>query len=218
MSDGRDRFPYESFVCTKCGLGKPLSSYQKRQRKDGTWWHGTVCHSCGKNPEKTAEYRRRRVESGEAAVYSREWRRKNPGKAAEYVRAWQQRNPEHYGNYMQENPWVQRIYNARRRAENYGARLEEFNTKDLLRAWRLAGVDSGICMYCGAESASIDHIAPFTMGGAHAIDNCVPACGDCNSGKHNFTLHAWVNDHSRRELRPDVIERVDAYRKAVKCA
>lgn len=51
----------------------------------------------------------------------------------------------------------------------------------------------GRCYYCGLvldweTTFTIDHIVPRSKGGKHHIENVVPCCRSCNSGKGNRTL------------------------------
>ena len=50
------------------------------------------------------------------------------------------------------------------------------------------------CAYCGRSGIRLtqDHIVPVTKGGSHTIDNVVPACGSCNSGKNNYDLVVFL--------------------------
>ena len=44
--------------------------------------------------------------------------------------------------------------------------------------------DGWQCVYCGAtDELQIDHIVPFSRGGACAIDNAMVLCGPCNRAK-----------------------------------
>lgn len=197
-------------ACQKCGETKDPDEYPKLRSR--------ICAECqGKSKAESGKLLRNlRTASGESAAYSREWRKRNPGKAAGYVRKWQSKNPTAYHDYMQENRWVQRVYNARRRAAQASARLDPFTTKDLLAAWHRADVDIDRCLYCDSASTGMDHIVPFSRGGAHVIENCVPACGKCNSSKHDFLLESWVDmPNMRRPLYLDVLERVYAYQQVV---
>lgn len=39
------------------------------------------------------------------------------------------------------------------------------------------------CIYCRDVYTDLDHYIPVSRGGLTTVDNCVPACGDCNSSK-----------------------------------
>jgi len=44
--------------------------------------------------------------------------------------------------------------------------------------------DGWQCVYCGAtEELQIDHVVPFSRGGACSIDNAAVLCGPCNRSK-----------------------------------
>lgn len=56
------------------------------------------------------------------------------------------------------------------------------------RAQRVAvyARDGGACVFCDTtESLSIDHIVPWSKGGAHAMSNFQTLCRSCNSRKGN---------------------------------
>jgi len=50
---------------------------------------------------------------------------------------------------------------------------------------------SGPCVYCGVAATSVDHIRPLARGGYETAGNLVPACGSCNSSKHDRLLIDW---------------------------
>jgi hypothetical protein len=52
-------------------------------------------------------------------------------------------------------------------------------------------IASGPCVYCPAPATSVDHVRPLARGGHEAEYNLVPACGSCNSSKHNRLLIEW---------------------------
>lgn len=61
------------------------------------------------------------------------------------------------------------------------------------------------CVYCAEVYTDLDHYIPFSRGGATSVDNCVPACGECNSSKH-ATM-------PRDFLLPDDADEIEAYLK-----
>lgn len=52
-------------------------------------------------------------------------------------------------------------------------------------------IASGPCVYCSAPATSVDHVRPLARGGHEAEYNLVPACGSCNSSKHDRLLTDW---------------------------
>lgn len=62
-------------------------------------------------------------------------------------------------------------------------------------------IATGYCTYCMAPlppgEGTIDHVTPIAHGGAHHIDNLVPACHSCNSSKQDSDLLSWLAWKSR---------------------
>lgn len=44
------------------------------------------------------------------------------------------------------------------------------------------------CAYCGGKAETIDHVIPRSRGGAHAWENCVACCAQCNHRKADRML------------------------------
>lgn len=51
--------------------------------------------------------------------------------------------------------------------------------------------NNGRCVYCGDPSEEMDHVIPFSDGGADALSNLVPACRACNRQKRNRNPAEW---------------------------
>ncbi|MBB0993791.1 hypothetical protein G6010_05335 [Dietzia sp. SLG510A3-3B2-2] len=48
------------------------------------------------------------------------------------------------------------------------------------------------CYYCGSSfPTEVDHLIPFSRGGADSLDNFVPACRRCNRDKSTYTPEEW---------------------------
>lgn len=140
--------------------------------------------------------RRWRSENPEAAKAATEaWRVRNAERYAESKRAWDARNgdkrlqsaraarmadPERYrvalATWKAENRERVRDYQRKRRAAGYGGAL---GAADGERLWDECGGQCSICAepidrslpWPDPESASLDHIRPLSMGGAHDQDN-----------------------------------------------
>lgn len=59
----------------------------------------------------------------------------------------------------------------------------------------------GRCGYCGTgKGKTVDHIRSFSKGGCDFIDNCLPACKDCNNAKDSLSVEefrdmlSWVRE------------------------
>ena len=72
------------------------------------------------------------------------------------------------------------IYHRRRAAER---QVESTFTREQWAALKAAYANC--CAYCGKASQrlTIDHVIPLSQGGPHVVQNIVPACKPCNSGK-----------------------------------
>lgn len=59
------------------------------------------------------------------------------------------------------------------------------------------------CTYCGCQGPwEMDHVIPFTRGGADNWTNLVPACEDCNKRKNAKTPIEWAVEAEFRERWP----------------
>ena len=55
----------------------------------------------------------------------------------------------------------------------------------------------------------IEHVVPISKGGAHDIDNIVPACAACNSSKGAKDMDSWYQEQPFfSEIRLQKIKRV----------
>ena len=74
-----------------------------------------------------------------------------------------------------------------------------------LRAWALTVEHfQSKCAYCGKRPFQIlEHVLPIALGGGTTVENCVPACEECNGKKgsrHPDTLTGARMDAIRRYL------------------
>jgi hypothetical protein len=64
-----------------------------------------------------------------------------------------------------------------------------------LRRWEwraMVRAFGGNCAYCGRRALTVDHVVPLSRGGAHAIENVVPACHGCNMSKGVTGVDVWL--------------------------
>lgn len=135
--------------------------------------------------------------------YQPKWRQRNPEKPAEYTQTWRKRHPEKRAAYVQKymaenneairarhrswaknNPDKRRAHEARRRALEQGANINDFTAAQ----WKeLKELYQHCCAYCGKQGERLtqDHVIPLSKGGNHTLSNIVPACKSCNSRKRD---------------------------------
>jgi hypothetical protein len=66
------------------------------------------------------------------------------------------------------------------------------------------------CAYCGDAWSLVEHATPICRGGGTTIQNCLPACGRCNTKKGTLTIeeisikwrsnYYWGNDSRRTSV------------------
>lgn len=83
--------------------------------------------------------------------------------------------------YHSKHPEKRLEWQQRRRA----AKLKSGGMGVTAKQWlELKENYSNLCAYCAEKKPlTMDHIIPLSKGGEHDIDNIVPACKSCNSGK-----------------------------------
>lgn len=132
------------------------------------------------NPEKLAESIKKdnaRPEKKRQLYLSAKRRRKN----GEY-RRWQRSNPDKI-----------RKYNLNRANKNHDISEEEWSAcKEYF---------NNSCAYCGiTEHNAIErfnnrlHKEHVVHDGSNRLDNCVPACKECNSSKHTSDFEVWYRE------------------------
>ena len=94
--------------------------------------------------------------------------------------------------YRQKYPEVYRASNSKRRAKIVGA-ICKISTQDIIK---LKEKYNYCCAYCGQLNCKdnplqIDHMIPLSKGGAHVIDNLLPACRKCNLTKFVMNWNDW---------------------------
>lgn len=76
--------------------------------------------------------------------------------------------------------------------------------------------DNHTCQYCGSEGDTVDHVIPKSRGGRDTWENCVCACGYCNTRKNNRTPDEAQMALERAPKRPAYIPWVLVKRDASK--
>jgi 5-methylcytosine-specific restriction endonuclease McrA len=121
----------------------------------------------------------------------REWLAANTGRGHANAVAWHAAHP-----------WANRAYIRNREARKIGA-AGTCSEEQAAARWAMYG---GRCWMCGATATDDDHVKPLStrrmppgsQGGSNWPANIRPACGPCNSRKHD----RWPYTGSLKEARP----------------
>lgn len=75
--------------------------------------------------------------------------------------------------------------------------------------------DGFACVYCGAKAGGriklvIDHVHPFSQGGADELSNFVVACQSCNAGKSDYPVLTDVIPEAFTEDERDILNHGEA--------
>lgn len=181
-------------TCTKCKKSKPLSEYGLNGKR-------AACKKCLSSQNAARLRERRKIEPGFANKQnsrSAEWRENNPSARASYYQANIEREKENQRKWQQQNrPWTtseKKAYLKKWRSDNKDLKNSyERNRQHRKRAnggsvthkeWtELCAYYGNVCLRCGKEETTMDHIVPLSKGGPHSIENMQPLCGPCNSSK-----------------------------------
>jgi 5-methylcytosine-specific restriction endonuclease McrA len=172
-SVARRREPAPLVHCDRCG------AEFTRKRLNGRYCSRRCRESAG-------NMRAYRNDPERARQRWRDWYRKNRENVIAYVREWKQANPDRRS-----------IYERRRRAARFGGSgthsIDEVLALFEAYEWR--------CAYCGSgEELTIDHRVPLSRGGGDSIENLIPACGSCNSSKHDRPELSFRADRALEEF------------------
>jgi 5-methylcytosine-specific restriction endonuclease McrA len=111
----------------------------------------------------------------------------------EYFRRWNKENPERAA-----------MGRERRRVRQAGVESDGHTIAGLHAYWKTAGYDLQYCSYCDGfirnwKSSIGDHVVPLSKDGSDVLENLVPCCWTCNSGKGNRLLHTEWTPPNKRE-------------------
>jgi len=179
---GRPKVDHSALACTGCGA--PRDAGRSRCRACCTSARSATRR---RNPEASRTYLREwgarnpdKVKANTARRYA-----KNPERAKASARQWARNNPAKRSKIMV-------FQNAKRRSRlkaNGGNGFTRADWDELLKRC------AGLCAYCRmAPSESVDHFIPVSKGGAHNINNVVPACKHCNSWKRERDPVEWIRN------------------------
>ena len=191
-------------TCTGCLTKKPLEAFHRSP----TGKHGRVqkCIVCVSDYHRSYYVRVRDQKLRRQLQYSST----NRDREKERAKAWRVAHPERVRANNQRRYWSDpeiarkeslarqrrnpdqvRERGRRRKARcRNAARGTMISTDDIRHLFELHG---GLCGYCGTNKANtVDHMMPIVRGGAHEIENLVPACMGCNASKGRRTALEYL--------------------------
>ena len=179
----------ESKICPTCEQNKELSEYYSQFRKDGSIYYRRECKKCvgnrsikwmKDNPEayveqkieyaKTEKRIKFRFEEGvkqRKSGYSLSWTRAHPEKTKIYTQS-------HEDHIISKKEWIDEKEYFNNECAYCGLKLEDHYFTRL-----------------GITKNGDFHKDHLVHKGSNYIDNCIPACGRCNTSKHTATLDEW---------------------------
>lgn len=189
--------------CTVCGETKPLAEFYFIRRTRGPGRYDSDCKKCHNaysrayrlaNPEKCLEHVRRWRETH--VERQRELSRRYVATHADEIRAANQTPKRRAQCCAKQQAYYRRnreklVQETLPRKQRRRARLQGVGGNVTQAEWReRVAYFNGCCAYCGErmEPPTQDHMTPLSRGGAHLIENIVPACRECNSSKGTKNL------------------------------
>ena len=171
-------------LCPACGA-------QHWPWRDGGSHARKKCAACiGAGPERARARRQAYALRPKRVKLSEEERRaRSRARAARKYAEHTAREKERVLAYKRRNPEKNQEWGHRRRAMLAKGQVQPVDIKRVKSTRKT-------CLYCGArltpKTATIDHLTPIVLGGAHASFNLVVACFRCNSAKGGMPLADWV--------------------------
>lgn len=175
-------------VCEKCRMEKPLFSFQRHKRVDGSIGRGAKCQSCRQSPLATKRTYKPYLKNSFWVKFCANCLTVRPLKEfTKKLKSW--------GYCKDCNTIKTTEYLARKKGSKI---LVSFTKKDIIKR------DGLYCYLCKKllteKEATLDHIIPLARGGDHKPENIKVACLSCNSSKNKKTLteyKKWRGDYDR---------------------
>ena len=191
-----------SGICKKHGETEYIvTTYLSAERGERTH---CVCYLC----KKESKHKSYLTNKETISAKHKEYREKNKDKKAKQDREYYLKNKDRINRYSslyqkskgykfskkwkKENPDKVVEYRTKRKAKQYGAKINDFTKKQWSYVLEALGNE---CFYCGRDDVKLtqDHIIPLFRGGNHTLMNIVPACLSCNCSKGTKFINEWRN-------------------------
>jgi len=147
----------------------------------------SYCKPCMNELNRASTRRHRARKLAYGAAYRAANRAELAQKDKEYYLAHRQERYEYTKLYRRTRPSKYWEWDKRAKAKRKGSIVGTVTKTE----WEQVLTDfNHACAYCLRRGIALtqDHIIPVSVGGPHQVANVVPACGFCNSSKHNRSL------------------------------
>lgn len=198
-------------TCTQCGESKPDIAFPfKHRAKNMRHPYCKACVNLARRRKRAADPEAQRAKENaywaanreKKAAKDKRWRTTHQESLKAYFRLRNITHRNHLARnnrarYLRNRERYKPLYRAWKQANRDKVRASNAKRKALKRGspvntltaqqWTAIKAHFGhACVYCGRKMAhlTIDHIVPISHGGAHTLQNVVPACQSCNSKKH----------------------------------
>lgn len=122
------------------------------------------------------------------AEQRRHWR-ECPEDRQEHVRQWAKERDRFRRMTDESYRLYHRQKSKRKKAMMRNSAAVQISGKQIKRRFSQFG---DVCAYCGCtDDLQIEHVMPISKGGAHVIENIVPACRECNAAKRDHDVEQW---------------------------
>lgn len=131
-------------------------------------------------------------------AWDREYAQTHAVEKRQRARVWGQthriRASANHARWRKANPAKWAAVVARRKARQRGATIITLTREQ----WEAILYEFDyLCAYCSeAKPLEQDHMIPLSRGGAHTVENIVPACRSCNAAKGDRTAEEFVAEYA----------------------
>lgn len=185
-----------NIVCKECNIDKPLTEFYQKIKEDGTILIRKDCKACVKkrtkkwkieHPERNKlhqitfeskperiEYLKKNGKRQRESGYRLKWLRSEIGKKKSKI--YSTYRTQYKTHIISKSEW--------------NACKKYFNNSC---AYCGLPAEQHFCSYRGIEKIHELHKEHIDHEGSNGLDNCVPACRQCNSEKHTTSFEDWYN-------------------------
>lgn len=193
----------EMKVCIKCEIEFPITNEYFSKAKGNKDGLKNICKKCDAKWQK--QYREAHKEI--VSKWNKQYKEKHKEYTKQYVKQYNKTHKEYFAKYhakyhtkykeiicersrqySKKNRDKRNILNQYRKSKE--RKLSYTLTNEQWK--RIKQCFNNECAYCGRTlKLTQDHVIPLSKDGEYGVSNIVPACGSCNSSKHDKDFKEW---------------------------